>query len=130
MKGGDSLIMVKIFNKNTVKDKRKSLRKQMPPAEVALWQVLRNKQANGHKFRRQYSVDRYILDFYCPSAKLAIEIDGDSHFNESAAQADKIRQKSIEELGIRFLRFTNLDIYENLDGVFETILKHLPLLPS
>ena len=130
MKGGDYSIMVKIFNKNTVKANRKSLRKQMPPAEVALWQVLRNKQANGHKFRRQYSIEQYILDFYCPSAKLAIEIDGDSHFNESAVQADKIRQKIIEELGIRFLRFTNSDVCENLDGVFETILKNLPPLPS
>ena len=106
------------------------MRKQMPPAEVTLWQPLRNRQANGHKFRRQYSVDRYILDFYCPSAKLAIEIDGDSHFNELAAQADKIRQQTIEELGINFLRFTNNDVYENLDEVFETILKHLPPLHS
>jgi very-short-patch-repair endonuclease len=130
MKGGDYSIMVKIFNKNTVKEKRKTLRKEMPPAEVVLWQVLRNKQANGHKFRRQYSVDRYILDFYCPSAKLAIEIDGDSHFKEEAIKADKIRQKAIEDMGIEFLRFTNHDIHENLEGVFEKILMHLPPLPS
>ncbi len=122
--------MAKIFNNNAVKGKRRSLRKQMPPAEVALWQVLRNKQANGHKFRRQYSVEQYILDFYCPSAKLAIEIDGDSHFNETAIKADKIRQKAIEDMGIEFLRFTNHDIHENLEGVFEKILKHLPPLPS
>ena len=102
----------------------------MPPAEVTLWQFLRNKQANGHKFRRQYSVDKYVLDFYCPSAKLAIEVDGDSHFSDTAIQSDKIRQKAIEEMGIRFLRFTNRDIYENLEGVFEEILKHLPPLPS
>ncbi len=122
--------MVKIFNKNTEKTKRKSLRKNMPPAEVTLWQFLRNKQANGHKFRRQYSVDKYVLDFYCPSAKLAIEVDGDSHFSDTAIQSDKIRQKAIEEMGIRFLRFTNRDIYENLEGVFEEILKQLPPLPS
>ncbi len=102
----------------------------MPPAEVALWQFLKNKQANGHKFRRQYSVDGYILDFYCPSAKLAIEIDGDSHFSGTAIQSDEIRQKTIEDMGIRFLRFTNQDVYENLDGVCEKILKHLPPLPS
>ncbi|MBL4665663.1 MAG: endonuclease domain-containing protein [Nitrospinaceae bacterium] len=122
--------MAKIFNKNTERAKRKSLRKKMPPAEMALWQVLRNRQANGHKFRRQYSVDRYILDFYCPSAKLAIEIDGDSHFTESAVQADRVRQKAIEELGIRFLRFTNQEVYESLDDVFDKILKHLSPLPS
>ena len=106
------------------------MRREMPPAEVALWKVLRNKQANGHKFRRQYSVDNYILDFYCPSAKLAIEIDGDSHFSEIAIQSDEIRQKAIEARGIRFLRFTNRDVYENMDAVFENILKHLPPLPS
>ncbi len=122
--------MATIFNKNTEKAKRKSLRKEMPPAEVTLWQVLRNKQANGHKFRRQYSVDQYILDFYCPSAKLAIEIDGDSHFSDTAIQSDEIRQKAIEDMGIQILRFTNQDIYENLDEVFEKILKHLPPLPS
>jgi very-short-patch-repair endonuclease len=122
--------MAKIFNKNNVRGKRRSLRKRMPPAEVALWQVLRNKQANGHKFRRQYSVDRYILDFYCPSVKLAIEIDGDSHFNEAAIQADKIRQNAIEDMGIKFLRFTNHDIQENLESVFKKILMHLPPLPS
>ncbi len=133
MKGGDmknKKTMVKIFNKNTEKTRRKSLRKEMPPAEVALWQFLRNRQANGHKFRRQHSVDRYILDFYCPSAKLAIEIDGDSHFSEEAAQSDQVRQKVIENMGIRFLRFTNQDVYENLNGVYERILKHLPPLPS
>jgi len=129
MKGGE-IVMVKIFNRNTEKAKRKSLRKEMPPAEVALWQYLRDRQANGHKFRRQYSVDRYILDFYCPSAKLAIELDGDSHFSDSASQSDEVRQKTIENLGIRFLRFTNQDVYENLDGIFEKILKHLPPLPS
>ncbi len=115
-----------MFNKSTERARRKSLRKEMPPAEVALWQVLRNGQANGHKFRRQYSVGQYILDFYCPSAKLAIEIDGDSHFNEAAIQSDEIRQKAIEEIGVQFLRFTNPEVYENLDGVFEKILKHLP----
>jgi very-short-patch-repair endonuclease len=130
MKGGEFFAMAKIFNKNNVRGKRRSLRKRMPPAEVALWQVLRNKQANGYKFRRQYSVDRYILDFYCPFAKLAIEIDGDSHFNETAIKADKIRQKTIEDMGIEFLRFTNHDIHENLEGVFEALLKNLPPLPS
>ncbi len=122
--------MVKIFNKPAVKTKRKSLRKDMPPAELALWQVLRNREASGHKFRRQYSVGPYILDFYCPSAKLAIEIDGDSHFSEKAILADKTRQKAIEETGIRFIRFTNNEIYVNLDGVYEKILKHLSPLPS
>ena len=102
----------------------------MPLAEMTLWHVLRSRKLNGHKFRRQYSVGRYVLDFYCPSAKLAIEVDGDSHFSEAAIKSDAVRQKTIEELGIRFLRFTNFDVYENLDGVVEKILKDLPPLPS
>ncbi|MEK9629626.1 MAG: endonuclease domain-containing protein [Nitrospinota bacterium] len=118
--------MAKIFNKSSVKDRRKSLRKQMPPAEVALWQVLRNKQVQGYVFRRQYSVKNYILDFYCPKAKLAIEVDGDSHFTDTATHADKARQEFIEKLGIKFLRFTNDEVYENIDGVLEEILKKLP----
>jgi very-short-patch-repair endonuclease len=121
---------MKIFNKSAVKSKRRSLRKEMPPAEVALWQVLRNKQVSGCKFRRQYSVDKYILDFYCPSAKLAIEVDGDSHFSETSIASDAIRQKAIEHLGIRFLRFTNGDIYENIDEVVSKISEYLPPLPS
>lgn len=129
MRGGE-IVMVKIFNRDTERAKRKSLCKEMPPAEVALWQYLRDRQASGHKFRRQYSVDQYILDFYCPPAKLAIELDGDSPFSDAASQSDEVRQKTIENLGIRFLRFTNQDVYENLDGIFEKILKHLPPLPS
>jgi len=60
----------------------------MPPAEVVLWTKIKGKQLGNYKVRRQYGVNPYILDFYCPQAKLAIEIDGDSHFNESVAIYD------------------------------------------
>jgi len=83
---------------------------------------------HGERFLRQYSVDQYVLDFYCPKLKLAIEIDGDSHFIPGAEEQDKARQDYIEAFGIRFLpaspaggRFTNDDIYKNIDGVCQVM---------
>ncbi len=84
-------------------------------------------QLNGCKFRRQYSIGKFIVDFYCPEAKLAIEIDGDTHFTQELRPYDTARQKYIESKGIHFLRFTNKDITENIDGVLVHIaasLKH------
>ena len=96
----------------------------MPPAEVHLWQRLRQQQL-GHKFRRQYSVGTYVLDFYCVEAKLAIELDGESHYVAGAKDRDEPRQRFIERFAIRVLRFTNTEIYENLEGVLEVILQAL-----
>lgn len=98
----------------------------MPAAERALWLKLRAKSVKGYKFRRQYSVGPYIIDFYCAELKLAIEIDGESHFVEGAEVYDKQRQECIESAGIRFLRFTNTDIRERLEGVLRTIMDQLP----
>jgi len=97
----------------------------MPKAEQALWSKLKNQQLKGHKFRRQYSVDQYILDFYCPQAKLGIEVDGPSHFKNSKIHSDKNRTQHMETYGIHIVRFTNSDIYENLDGVLNSILDSL-----
>ena len=97
----------------------------MPKAEQVLWSKLKNKQLNGYKFRRQYSVDQYILDFYCPQAKLGIEVDGSSHFRESGIRADEIRTSHMESYGIQIVRFTNNEIYENLEGVLNNILDSL-----
>jgi len=76
---------------------------------------------DGVRFRRQYSVGRYVIDFYCPELKLAIEVDGESHFREGAEEYDTFRQQQIEYYGIRFLRFMNSEVYNNLHGVLETI---------
>jgi very-short-patch-repair endonuclease len=113
--------LTEIFNKKSETKKRKELRHNMPKAEVVLWTQLKGKQIGGHKFRRQYGVGPYVLDFYCPKLKLAIEIDGDSHFQDGAEEYDKDRQELIETLGIRFLRFTNGDVHQSLDGVLEKI---------
>lgn len=113
--------MTKLFNKTSEKLKRRELRNNMTKAEAIVWQKLRCKQIENCKFRNQYSVDRFVLDFYSPEIKLAIEIDGESHFQERVAQYDEERQVFIELAGIQFLRFTNQDVYENLNGVLETI---------
>jgi len=113
--------MTQFFNRTTEKAMRQQLRKAMPKAEILLWSRLRGKQVCGHKFRRQYSVGPYSIDFYCPAAKLAIELDGDSHFHPSAQRHDSQRQRYIESFGIRCLRFTNSEVYENLGRILETI---------
>lgn len=118
--------MTIIFNRTSERVKRKALRKAMPKAEVILWAYLKNKQLYGYKFRRQYSVGPFIIDFYCPRLKLAIEIDGPTHFTKQVEKYDFQRQKYIESFGIRFLRVTNLDIYENIDGVIEGITEYFP----
>jgi very-short-patch-repair endonuclease len=86
---------------------------------------LRCKQIENCKFRNQYSVEQFVLDFYSPEIKLAIEIDGESHFQEGAAHYDKERQIFIEPTGINFLRFTNNQVYENLNGVLEIIAQEI-----
>ena len=75
----------------------------------------------GYKFRRQYSVSTYVVDFYCPELKLAVEIDGGSHFQKGSEDNDRQRQTFIESFGIRFLRFTNEDVFKNLEGVIEAV---------
>lgn len=113
--------MAQVYNKKEYQARRRALRRSMPTAEIIRWAKLKNKQMQGKRFLRQYSVDQYVLDFYCPELKLAIEIDGDSHFMPGAQEQDKTRQEHIEAFGIRFLRFTNEDVCKNADGVCQTV---------
>lgn len=108
------------FNKPTERAKRQALRNNATPAERRLWQHLKGAQ-RGTKFRRQYSIDAYVLDFYAPQLKLAIEIDGDSHFSAQAIEYDQQRTVYLESFGIEVLRFTNLEVFENLAGVLARI---------
>ncbi len=96
----------------------------MPKAEMILWRFLKGKNLNGYKFRRQYSVGAYVLDFYCAKLKLAIELDGDSHFVDGVQEYDKMRQTFIESFGIKFLRFTNYEIYTNIEAVLNEIISN------
>ena len=110
------------YNNSDRKDLRKKLRNDIPKAERILWSQLQRRQLQDLKFRRQYGIGPYVVDFYCPKLRLAIEVDGDSHFQEGAEKYDKRRQKYIEKRDISFLRFTNNDVYDNLSGVMEEIV--------
>ncbi len=101
----------------------------MTKAEVFLWSKLKGKQLNSLKFRRQYGIDNYVVDFYCPELKLAIEIDGDVHGYNSRTVYDKQRQKDIESLGIKVLRYTNNDVIKNINGVLHDIITTIPQSP-
>jgi very-short-patch-repair endonuclease len=91
----------------------------MTPAENRIWyKILRNKTFHGLRFERQKQIGCYIVDFYCAKQKLAIEIDGDSHYSETASEYDKKRTERLKSLGVTVVRYTNKEIMENLDGVF------------
>jgi very-short-patch-repair endonuclease len=97
------------------------LRKNMTLSEVLLWQEIKGKQLLGVDFDRQRPIDNYIVDFYCKKLKLAIEIDGDSHTWEGALERDEVRQKRLEELSVRFLRFDDLDVKKDMPWVLNMI---------
>lgn len=109
-------------NKPLLKSRRQELRNNATPAEKLLWGVLQHSNLGGYKFRRQHSVGPYILDFYCPSEKFAVEIDGDSHFTDDAMEYDLQRTGYLNGFGIRVIRFLNTDVYDNLQEVCEKIV--------
>ena len=101
----------------------------MPPAEAILWQKIA-RRGSGAKFRRQHGIGIYVVDFYCPEVRLAIELDGLSHDGDQAAQNDARRQREIEELGVVFLRFSNTEIYRDVEAVAESIAQEVEKLRS
>lgn len=94
----------------------KRLRNDSTLGEIALWREIKNKKL-GVRFSRQISIDQYIVDFYCKDLHLAIEVDGSIHFEEGHKQKDTIRQKRLESLGVKFIRFSDLDVKDNLSWV-------------
>ena len=106
-----------VHNIQPLKSRRKGLRSAMTPAEIRLWQALKHRQLNGLKFRRQPSIGPFIADFYCPAAKLVIELDGSAHDSESAQQQDAERTAYLVSLGLRVVRFENREVMANLEGV-------------
>lgn len=90
-------------------------------SEVLLWMQLRAGQMRGYKFNRQKPLDNYIVDFYCKKLNLVIEVDGSSHDHEEAMVQDRQRQAILEEMGLKFLRFDDLDVKKNLAQVLGEI---------
>jgi very-short-patch-repair endonuclease len=114
-------MMSLVFNSKSQKQKRQFLRNHSTDAERILWSRLKGRQLLGYQFRRQHGIGVFIVDFYCPESKLAIKIDGATHWTEAEREYDRRRQEYIELYRIDFLRFTNSDVYKNLDGVLTAI---------
>lgn len=102
-----------------LKEIARKLRNTMTVAEIMLWQRLKGKQMRGYDFHRQKPIDHYVVDFFCPRLKLVLEIDGISH--EGKLEQDEKRQKDLEEYDLTFLRFDDLEVKRNLDGVVAAI---------
>ncbi|KAB2879816.1 DUF559 domain-containing protein [bacterium] len=113
--------MNKIFNQNARKEKRRSLRRRSTKAERTLWQNLRNRGFEGYKFRRQVSVGFFVLDFYCPELKLAMEVDGYTHDSDEAKKYDAERQEIIENYGVRFLHIRDEEVHEDIEKTLKNI---------
>jgi very-short-patch-repair endonuclease len=111
----------KLYNLTCLKETRNSLRKNMTDAELVLWEVLKDKKLCGRKFRRQHSIGFYIADFYCTSEKLIIELDGQHHFTPEGIVKDIDRDKHLEMMNIRVLRFENKEVLNNMTCVLKEI---------
>jgi very-short-patch-repair endonuclease len=119
--------MTVFYNKSKNLTKRILLRQSQTPQEIILWSKVRNNQL-GFKIKRQYSVGPYVLDFYCPLKKLAIEIDGSQHIENKEYDVERTDYLSV--FGIKVIRFWNNEINVNIDGVINKIISELdpPLL--
>ena len=106
-----------------LKSNARSLRKSQTEAERLLWYKLRSRQIKDIKFYRQYVIGKYILDFYSPSVKLAVELDGSQHLQNKVY--DNNRTKFLQKYGIRVIRFWDNDVLTNTEGVLEVIRKEL-----
>ena len=110
-----------IHNRKHLEQNRKELRNHGTAAEATLWLQLQRSQLDGRKFRRQHSIGNYIVDFYCPAEKLAVELDGATHYNEDAYASDQRRTAYLNDLGIKVIRFENCEVYDNMPEVLERI---------
>jgi very-short-patch-repair endonuclease len=113
--------MKKLNNLKRLKSFRKQLRNHPTKAESQLWKALQKRQLEGRKFRRQHGIGNYIVDFYCPSEKLIVELDGKVHDNFVNQENDAQRTSCLQSLGFEVLRFENNLVFEQLDMVLEAI---------
>ena len=112
--------MITIHNQKDLKQRRRDLRNTATPQEIILWVRLLGSQC-GFKFRRQHSIGNYIVDFYCPEKKVAVEIDGSQHDHSKNAEYDLRRTEYLKSLGIKALRFWNNEVNTNIEGVMMRI---------
>ena len=111
--------------KTTLLEQARELRKNQTTAEKIFWEVVRGKRFLGLKFRRQHQIGNYIVDFYCHSEKLVIELDGEIHNEPQQKERDRQRDEYLKSLGHRVLRFTNQQIFNDLETVLDSIVSFL-----
>lgn len=113
-------------NRTEQKGLRRSLRTKGTAAEAVLWTSLKCCQTEGVRWRRQYGIGSYVLDFYCPKLQLAIELDGEPHFSPEGLERDQHRSEMLEQMkDIRVIRFENCLVFDYLDNVLETIREEI-----
>jgi len=113
------------YNKG-LKQFARELRHNLTEAEAYLWLRLRKRQLKNRRFYRQRIICNYIVDFYCPDAKLVIEIDGSQHYTEPGLTKDAMRDRHLADLGLNIMRVSAREVFENTEGVLERIYELLP----
>ena len=116
------------YNRN-LKQLSRQLRESLTEAERHLWAKIRMKQLKGYQFYRQKPIGDYVVDFFCPKAKLAIEVDGSHHLVGEKIEYDRIRDEYLSSLGLRVLRFTNTEVLTHIEGVVESIAEEMRKIP-
>ncbi len=120
-------VMKHLRNDPTLKQRRRELRHNQTEAEKAFWSHVRNMQFHDMRFFRQYSVGLYILDFYCPVVKLAVELDGGQHNQSDNIGYDAERSLYLKAQGIDVIRFWNHEVLSNMEGVISKLTEKVTL---
>lgn len=113
-----------LHNRKALKKRRRRLRNAATPAERTLWKMLQKSQLAGRKFRRQHSIGPYVVDSYCPSERLIVELDGAVHDDPARRDYDDERQHFLTDRGFCVVRFENQDMFEQPDMVLAAIARH------
>ena len=113
------------YNKESEKANRKKLRRNSTQAEQILWECLKDRKFLGLKFKRQFSIDHFVLDFYCPKIKFAIELDGAVHLDDRVRNHDENRDGFLSAFGIKILRIKNEMVINNINKILELIKKNI-----
>jgi very-short-patch-repair endonuclease len=108
----------------------RQLRRRQTDAEKRLWFSLRDRRLGGHKFRRQHPVGAFVVDFYCETARLVVEVDGGGHAEAGQSAYDRQRTRTLQGLGLRVLRFWNDEVLVHTEAVLDAILSALEDAPS
>ena len=114
----------KIHSKKEYQKRRKQLRNNLTPAEAFLWSQLKNRKLDNKRFTKQHGIGHYIVDFYCASEKLIVELDGEVHNDLQAQEYDCKRTTYLEQKGYKVIRFENKMVFDLLPSVLKEIRDH------